>query len=54
VFQGIDVFQSTDHLKVIGEVKAELKLRNAVKSESSLNKLASKMYCDNHRTILRG
>jgi hypothetical protein len=53
-FRGIDVFRSTDHLKVIRDVKAELKLRNAAKSESSLNDLASKMSCDNHRTILRG
>jgi hypothetical protein len=46
----------TDHFKVIREVKADLKLRNAAKSksESSLNDLASKMSCDNHRTILRG
>jgi hypothetical protein len=43
----LDVFRSTDHLKVIKEVKAELKLRNAAKSES-------KMSCDNHRTILGG
>jgi hypothetical protein len=53
-FRGVDVFRSTDHLKVIRDVKAELKLRNAAKSESSLNNLASKMSCDNRRTILRG
>jgi hypothetical protein len=53
-FRGVDVFQLTDHLKVIQDVKAELKLRNAAKSESSLNHLASKMSCDNRRTILRG
>jgi hypothetical protein len=53
-FRGVDVFRSTDHLKVIREVKAELKLRNATKSESSLNDLASKMPCNNRRTILRG
>jgi hypothetical protein len=53
-FRGVDVFRSTDHLKVIRDVKAELKLRNAAKSESSLNDLASKMSCDNRRTILRG
>jgi hypothetical protein len=53
-FRGVDVFRSTDHLKVIRDVKAELKLRNAAKSESSLNDLASKMPCDNQRTILRG
>jgi hypothetical protein len=53
-FRGVDVFRSTDHLKVIHDVKAELKLRNAAKSESSLNDLASKMSCDNRRTILRG
>jgi hypothetical protein len=53
-FRGVNVFRSTDHLKVIQDVKAELKLRNAAKSESSLNDLASKMSCDNYRTILRG
>jgi hypothetical protein len=52
--QRVDVFRSTDHLKVIREVKAELKLCSAVKNESSLNDLASKMSCDNCRTILRG
>jgi hypothetical protein len=44
----------TDHPKVIREVKAELKLCSAAKNESSLNDLASKMSCDNRRTILRG
>jgi hypothetical protein len=53
-FRRVNVFQSTDHLKVIRDVKAKLKLRNAAKSESSLNNLASKMSCDNRRTILRG
>jgi hypothetical protein len=53
-FQGVGVFRSTDHLKVIRDVKAELKLRNAAKSKFSLNGLASKMSCDNRRTILRG
>jgi hypothetical protein len=52
--QSVDVFRSTDHLKVIRDVKAELKLRNAAKNESSLNGLASKMSYDNRRTILRG
>jgi hypothetical protein len=52
-FRGVDVFRLTGHLKVIRDVKAELKLRNAAKSESSLNNLASKMSCDNRRTILR-
>jgi hypothetical protein len=50
----IYVFGSTDHLKVIREVKAELTLCSAAKNESSLNDLASKMSCNNHRTILRG
>jgi hypothetical protein len=53
-FPRADVFRSTDHLKVIREVKAELKLCSAAKNESSLNNLASKMSCDNCRTILRG
>jgi hypothetical protein len=53
-FRGVDVFQLTDHLKVVREVKAKLKLRNAAKSESSLNDLASKMSSNNRRTILRG
>jgi hypothetical protein len=53
-FRAVDVFRSTDHLKVIRDVKAELKLCNAAKSESSLNDLASKMSYDNRRTILRG
>jgi hypothetical protein len=53
-FGGVDVFRSTDQLKVIREVKAELKLRSAAKIESSLNDLASKMSCNNRRTILRG
>jgi hypothetical protein len=53
-FRGVDVFRSTDHLKIIRDVKAELKLRNAAKSGSSLNDLASKMSYDNRRTILRG
>ncbi len=33
-FRGVDEFRSTDHTKVIREVKAELKLRNAAKNES--------------------
>jgi hypothetical protein len=53
-FRGVDVFRSTDRLKVIWDVKAKLKLRNAAKSESSLNDLASKMSCNNPRTLLRG
>jgi hypothetical protein len=53
-FQGANVFKLTDHLKVIREVKAGLRLRNAAKSESSLNDLALKMSYDNRRTILRG
>jgi hypothetical protein len=53
-FPRVDVFRSVDHLKVIREVKAELKLRSAVKNESSLNDLASKMSCNTCRTILRG
>jgi hypothetical protein len=53
-FRGVNVFRLTDHSKVIGEVEAELKLCNAKKSESSLNNLASKMSCNNRRTILRG
>jgi hypothetical protein len=38
-FRGVNVFRSTDPLKVNREVKAELKLRNAAKSKSSLNDL---------------
>jgi hypothetical protein len=53
-FRGAGVFRSTDHLKVIWEVKAEPKLCDAAKSESSLNGLASEMSCNNRRTILRG
>jgi hypothetical protein len=53
-FRGVDVFRSTDHLKVIKEVKAELKLCNAAKNEASLNDLASKMSWNNCRTIRRG
>jgi hypothetical protein len=53
-FRGVNVFRLTHHLKVIREVKAELKLRSAAKNESSLNDLASKMSCNNCRTILRG
>jgi hypothetical protein len=53
-FPRVDVFRSTDHLKVIREVKAELNLCSAAKNESSLNDLASKMSCNNCRTILRG
>ena len=53
-FRGVDVFRSTDHLKVTREVKAELKSRNAAKNETRLDDLASKMSCDNRRTILRG
>jgi hypothetical protein len=48
------VFRLTDHLKLIREVQAELILCSAGKNESSLNNLASKISCDNHRTILRG
>jgi hypothetical protein len=40
-FRGVGVSRSTDHLKVIREVKSELKLRSAAKNESSLNDLAS-------------
>jgi hypothetical protein len=50
----VDVFELTDHLKVIREVKAGLKLCNAAKSKHSLKDLASKMSCNNSRTILRG
>jgi hypothetical protein len=53
-FWGVNVFRSTDHLKVIRDVNAELKLRNAAKNESSLNDLASKMSYNKRRTILRG
>jgi hypothetical protein len=53
-FRGVDIFRSTDHLKVIKEVKAELKLCNAAKNEASLKDLALKMSCNNRRTILRG
>jgi hypothetical protein len=53
-FPRLNVFRSTDPLKVIREVKAELKLCSAAKNESSLNNLASKMSCNNCRTILRG
>jgi hypothetical protein len=53
-FRGVDVFQSIDHLKVIREVKSELKLCSAANNESSLNDLASKMSCNKRRTILRG
>jgi hypothetical protein len=53
-FRGVNVFRWTDYIKVIREVKAELKLRNDAKSESSLKDLALKISCDNHRTILRG
>jgi hypothetical protein len=42
-FGGVDVFRSTDHLKVTREVKAKLKLRN-VKSESSLNDCRCTLY----------
>ena len=53
-FRGVDEFRSTDHTKVIREVKAELKLRNAAKNESCLKDLTSKMSHLNKRTILRG
>jgi hypothetical protein len=53
-FPRVNVLRSADHLKVIGEVKAELKLCSAVKNESSLNNLALKMSYGNCRTILRG
>jgi hypothetical protein len=53
-FRGVNVFRSIDHLKFIRDVKAKLKLRNAAKSDSSLNNLALKMSCGNRRTILRG
>jgi hypothetical protein len=45
-FRGVDAFRLTYHLKVIRDVKVELKLRNAAKSESSLNDLALKISCN--------
>jgi hypothetical protein len=53
-FRGVNVFQLTDHLKVIWEVNAEIKLYNAAKRESSLNNLVSRTSCNNRRTILTG
>ncbi len=53
-FRGVEVFRSADHLKVIREVKAELKLRNSAKNEKAMNLIASGLSRDNKRTILRG
>jgi hypothetical protein len=53
-FRGVDEFRSADHLAVIAEVKAELKLRNQAKYESAMTSLTSKLSCDNRRTIIRG
>jgi hypothetical protein len=36
-FRGVDVCRLTDHLKVIKEVKAEHKLRDAAKNETQEN-----------------
>jgi hypothetical protein len=52
--KGADVFRSTYHLMVIWEVKAKLKPCNAVKNESCLNGLVSKMSYNNCRIILKG
>ena len=52
--QGVEPFRSADHMSVISEVKAELKLRNNAKYEAAMIPLTSKLSCDNRRTILRG
>ena len=51
-FQGVEVFRSADPLKVIREVKAELKLRNSAKNEKAMNLIATGLSSDNKRTIL--
>jgi hypothetical protein len=43
-----------DHLEVIPEVKAKLKLCNTAKYESSFNSLASEMSCNNDMMLLSG
>jgi hypothetical protein len=56
-FQGVHVFWSTNHLKVIKEVKADLKLHNATKSKASLNNQESpavKRLIQNSHTENRG
>ncbi len=53
-FRGVDEFRTADHLAVIREVKTELRQRNLEKNDSELASLASKLSCDDRRTILRG
>jgi hypothetical protein len=52
-FRGVGTFRSADHLTVITEVKAELKLRNEAKDESEMIFLTSKLSCD-HKPISGG
>ena len=53
-FRGVDEFRTTDHLAVIREVKTELRQRNLKKNASDLASIATKLSCDDRRTILRG
>jgi hypothetical protein len=51
-FCGVDFGCSANHLAVITEVKAELKVCNQAKNESVMTSLTSKLSCDNWRTSL--
>jgi hypothetical protein len=47
-------FHTYEHKEVIQEVKAELTTRNNARHETVLTALASKLSCNDHRTILQG
>jgi hypothetical protein len=47
-------FRTYEHKEVIREVKAELTTHNNARHETALTALASKLSCDDRRTILLG
>jgi hypothetical protein len=51
--RGVCEFRSLDHQGIIRDVKADLLTRNTTRHETALNTLASKLSCNNCRTILR-
>jgi hypothetical protein len=52
--RGVETFRSADHQAVIADVKLELATHNQARHASELDSLASKLSCDERRTILRG
>jgi hypothetical protein len=52
--KGVEVFSSSNHLAVIGEVRIELQPCKDAKHDSILASIVSTLSCGNRRTILRG